>query len=74
MEVPDHPDIQKLERYGTLWPDEKEATCPVCGECCETIYCDATGFAIGCDQCIFPRDAQEYLEEEMEQGIKEEEE
>lgn len=69
MEIPDHPDIRKMELYGTLNPEEevREPECPVCGAVCETIYCDPYGSAVGCDQCISPRDAYEYMEEENEE-------
>ena len=68
ISIPDHPDIRKMELYGTLHPEktEIEPECPVCGQTCETIYCDSSGFAVGCDQCVFPRDAYEYMEEENE--------
>lgn len=63
MDIPDHPDIRMMERYGTLHPEEEEFVpyCPVCGKECETVYTDNDGDVIGCDCCVNGHDAFDYL-------------
>ena len=46
---------------------DRTPICPVCGEECETIYQDANGEILGCDQCIHEVDAWEWLQEEIEE-------
>jgi len=61
--IPDHPDIRKMELYGTLEQNEEdEPTCPVCHEECERIYMDAEGNALGCENCVTWQDSAEYWE------------
>ena len=52
LDIPDHPDIQRMERDGALFPELPDPTCPICGKECETIYQDETGDVIGCDCCV----------------------
>ena len=40
--------------------------CPVCGKECDTVYLDSDRDVAGCDRCISPEDAYEYLYEEEE--------
>lgn len=57
-DIPDHPDIQRMERDGTLDPDEDEIpVCPVCYEECDTAYFDKDGEPLGCENCICKKDA-----------------
>lgn len=57
----DHPDIERIERYGHVeeprWP-----RCPVCNEECETIYLNGHGEPVGCDECLESIDAADYEE------------
>ena len=68
IDLPDHPDIRKMELYGTLHPEEIEVDpiCPICQEECETIYLDMDGDAFGCDLCIKKVDACEWKEKHKE--------
>lgn len=69
MDLPDHPDIRKMELYGTLHPEEEEGPepiCPVCQEECETIYLDANGDCCGCNLCVKTMDAWEYTRKAQE--------
>lgn len=55
IDIPDHPDIRKMEMYGTLHPEEDEdeyPVCPLCGEECDTMYTTACGDVLGCDCCV----------------------
>lgn len=63
IDIPDHPDIRKMELYGTLHPEETEIdpVCPVCQEECETIYLDANGDCCGCNLCVKKIDALDYM-------------
>lgn len=66
IDIPDHPDIRKMERDGTLSEaDDFTPYCPICGEECETLYADRTGDVIGCDMCVEHFDAYDYLWEKM---------
>lgn len=68
-DLPDHPDIRKMEMYGTLQVDmnEREAVyCPFCGRECDTIYLDKNGDAVGCDQCIQTEDAFDWADNQDE--------
>lgn len=56
-----HPDITKMERYGTLDPTADEIICPVCGYACETFY-KHDGEIIGCDICVDKVDAYEEMQ------------
>ena len=58
MNIPDHPDIQNIERTGYAKP-EVYPICPICGEECEQIFTDRFGRHVGCDACIRSRDAWE---------------
>lgn len=64
-DIPDHPDIRKMEMYGTLHPEEteEEPVCPICGKECETIYIDIDNDVCGCDQCVNKKDAWDWKEE-----------
>jgi len=56
----EHPDITKMNTYGTLNPFEPEPiepTCPCCGKECETFYYDMDGEIFGCDLCVKVKDA-----------------
>lgn len=56
-DIPDSPDIRKMERFGTLHPEETDdyPICPVCGKACETMYTDKHGEVLGCDNCVMVR-------------------
>jgi hypothetical protein len=55
----EHPDITRMNRYGTLATgEEKEPVCPVCGKECESFY-KHKGEIVGCDMCIRKVDAYE---------------
>ena len=47
-------------------PDDHIPICPVCGKECDTVYLDYEGEVVGCDRCVFMKDAYEYLYEEDE--------
>lgn len=44
-------------------PEPVEYRCPVCGEECESIYRNAQGEIVGCDNCVETLDAWEALDE-----------
>ena len=74
-DIPDHPDIRKMEAYGTLNPeDDFIPHCPVCGEECETLYQDCNREIVGCDNCVEHFDAYDYLVEQMEEEGADDEE
>lgn len=55
----EHPDITRMNRYGTLsTEDEKPVFCPVCSKECETFFKRA-GEIIGCEMCIEEVDVYE---------------
>ena len=60
--LPDHPDTQRLEKYGTLNPEEeeKEVVCPICGKIAERFFFDCDGTLFGCDVCVSQKSADEY--------------
>ena len=53
----DHPVIEAMERTGYPDDDFQIPHCPVCGSECETVYLDATGEVIGCDECLSEKNA-----------------
>lgn len=61
----EHPDITRMNRYGTLSRDKekKEPICPICGKECERFY-KFGGQIIGCDMCVKEVDAYEEMTEE----------
>ena len=66
VQIPDHPDIRKMEMYGTLNPNEPDVDdvrCPICDKFCDTIYTDRWGDAVGCEHCVRPRDAYEWMKD-----------
>ena len=62
-DIPDHPDIRMMERYGTLHPEEDDFVpfCPICGKECDTVYTDKDGEVLGCDNCVSHHDAFDFL-------------
>lgn len=57
--------IRSLERTGLPpWNDGREPRCPVCGESCNTIYRNAEGDVVGCNECLTAVDAWESLDYE----------
>lgn len=61
----DDPIIRALERTGLPpWNDGREPRCPVCGESCDTIYRNAEGDVVGCNECLTAFDAWEALDYE----------
>lgn len=59
----EHPDITRMNKYGTLsTEDEKPVFCPICGEECESFY-KLDGQIVGCDMCIEKVDAYEEMTE-----------
>ena len=63
MQIPDHPDIQRMEREGV--PCADPVICPVCGDECEWIY-KKDGDVIGCDNCVDQISSDIWAEEEEE--------
>ena len=59
-ECPDHPDIARAMREGD--PEAAPVYCPVCGAEFETVYEDADGNIVGCDECLRAMDPEEYTE------------
>lgn len=58
----DNPIIASLERTGLPpWNNGREPRCPVCGMECETLYINAEGETVGCDECFETRNAWEAL-------------
>jgi len=63
ISIPDDPAISCAEQTGyPSWNDGREPKCPVCGESCDTIYRNAEGDVVGCDNCITAYDAWEELD------------
>lgn len=61
-EIGDHPAIAKA--LATGYPDGKEPqapVCPICGEETDTVYTDHGGEIVGCNNCLTPHDAWDYL-------------
>ena len=48
--IPDHPDIRKMERDGV--PAAEVICCPVCGEETDEFYKNRQGEIVGCFNCI----------------------
>ena len=44
-------------------PKPVEYRCPVCGEECETVYRNAQGEIVGCNECVERVDAWEALDD-----------
>lgn len=58
----EHPDITSAGRTGYPCRKKEEyPICPICGEICDTVFCDRTGELIGCDECVSEKDAWEEL-------------
>lgn len=58
--IPDDPIVSSLLRTGSPpWESQTAPICPVCGAECETIYRDALGQIVGCEECIEWKDAWE---------------
>lgn len=69
IDLPDHPDIRKMELYGTLHPEEEELPapiCPICGKEAEEYFFDCDYEIFGCDKCVTSKDAWEYTQEHKE--------
>ncbi|MBO5568386.1 MAG: hypothetical protein J6A79_05575 [Clostridia bacterium] len=62
MDLPDHPDIRMLERFGTP-EQQRQPVCPICTQECQTIYLDWNGDVAGCENCLTSHDAWDYEEE-----------
>ena len=61
----DDPIIRSLERTGLPpWNDGREPRFPVCGQSCDTIYRNAEGDVVGCNECLTAFDAWEALDYE----------
>lgn len=56
-----HPDITKMEKWGTLNPDYENPRCPICGCECETFY-KKDREIIGCDVCVDAVNAYEAMQ------------
>lgn len=65
MQIPDHPDIRRMEREGVPYADP--VICPVCGEECEWIY-KQDGDVIGCDNCVDQISSDTWAEGEYGDG------
>lgn len=58
--IPDDPIIRRLVETG--YPNGREPqcpVCPVCGDYCDTLWCDRDGTVFGCDNCVKYKDAWE---------------
>jgi len=44
--------------------ERKTPHCPVCGEECSTIYYNYYHEPVGCDECMYTRDAWEVMEDD----------
>ena len=55
-ELPDAPDIERMERTGLrageIPFDDDGIQCPVCDVICETIYQQTNGIIVGCENCV----------------------
>lgn len=61
----DNPIVESLDNTGLPpWDDGQEPICPICEEPCETIYFNIDGDAVGCENCLTPRDAWDLMLEE----------
>lgn len=60
MNIPDHPDIQRMEREGV--PDADPIYCPICGGETDEFYKNRDGEIVGCFNCIERVDAWECVE------------
>lgn len=59
LDIPDPPEIRKMETFGTLHPeidDDEETICPICGAECGTAYIGDDGDALGCENCVQKKD------------------
>jgi formylmethanofuran dehydrogenase subunit B len=63
-QIPDAPWIRDAEQNG--WETGEEIECPVCGKACDTIYFDAFGSEIGCENCITTQDSWDWMNEKRE--------
>lgn len=63
-QIPDAPWIREAERDG--YPADDPVECPECGEECDTVYIDPSGYCIGCNRCLRAKDAWEWIEEKRE--------
>ena len=66
QDLPDAPDIERAERTG-LRPgevpfEEEDVKCPVCGQVCETVYLNVYNEPVGCERCVWVKDAAEWHE------------
>lgn len=60
----EHPDISRMNKYGTLTKDEeKPVFCPICKKECETFYKGFDNEIVGCDMCVSTVDAYEEMTE-----------
>ena len=72
-QIPDAPWIRDAEMNGMPSADPPE--CPVCGKRCETIYMDRNSDdVLGCDRCLIGVDAWEWLDQQIENERRENEE
>lgn len=58
QDLPDGPILRRLERFGTVCPEEDDETpiCPICRDECETMYVSIAGDVLGCDCCVHAKD------------------
>ncbi len=57
IDIPDDPVIRSMEKYGEPPWGSREPICPVCGTECSTIYKNALGEIVGCNECVETYDA-----------------
>lgn len=58
--ISDDPIVSSLLRTGSPpWDRQPAPICPICRAECETIYRDAFGQIVGCEECIEKKDAWE---------------
>lgn len=57
--IPDDPMIRAAQRKGYV-RDPEWPVCPICGQCCDTVFRSArTQEIIGCQNCVAEKDAWE---------------
>ena len=70
FDLQDEPRIARAERTGLkpmempFDPDEETVNCLICGAECETLYRRLDGEIVGCDVCVYPIDAYDWLHSE----------
>ena len=66
-QIPDAPWIRDAELNGV--PSAEPVECPECGEECEEIYLDPSGYCCGCNRCLRAVDAWDWFSERRQAEI-----